>query len=140
MGQYHYVVNLDKRQYLHPHCFGDGLKLMEFGCSRDGTMTALAVLLAEQNGRGGGDINSQDPLVGSWAGDRIAIVGDYAEPKDKVGWDAEAAMPESWTPSEAPGAPIYALCDAEGSAWEELSPRMHALFAAAGEHLTRRNW
>jgi len=87
VGQYYYIINLDKRQYLHPHKFGDGLKLMEFGNSAEGTMTGLAVLLADGNGRGGGDIQSDDSIVGSWAGDRIVIAGDYADggkflPKD----------------------------------------------------------
>ena len=79
MGQYYYVVNLDKKQYLHPHRFGDGLKLMEFGQSSGGTLLALATLLSNGNGRGGGDINSEDSLVGSWAGDKIVIAGDYAD-------------------------------------------------------------
>lgn len=79
MGQYFIVVNLDKKQFLHPHRLGDGLKLMEFGCSGCGTMTALAVLLADSNGRGGGDFPADDPLVGSWAGDRIVITGDYGD-------------------------------------------------------------
>lgn len=59
MGQYHQVVNLDKHEKLYPHVLGDGLKLMEFGCSGDGTMTALAILLAgscKGGPRGGGDI------------------------------------------------------------------------------------
>ena len=80
MGQYYYIVNCDKKQYLHPHKFGDGLKLLEFGCSSDGTMTGLAVLLADGNGRGGGDLHSKNPIIGSWAGDRIVIAGDYADP------------------------------------------------------------
>lgn len=80
MGQYYYVVNIDKKQYLHPHRFGDGLKLLEFGCSAMGTLTGLAVLLASGNGRGGGDLRSNDPIVGSWAGDRIVVAGDYADP------------------------------------------------------------
>ena len=79
MGQYYYVVNLDKKEYLHPHRFDEGLKLMEFGQSSGGTMLALAVLLADGNGREGGDITSDEPLVGSWAGDRIVIAGDYAD-------------------------------------------------------------
>lgn len=85
MGQYHKIVNLDKREYLHPHKFGDGLKLLEFGCSRDGTLLGLTILLASAckgGARGGGDIRSDNPLVGSWAGDRIAIVGDYGEATD----------------------------------------------------------
>lgn len=86
MGQYHYVVNLDKKQFLHPHRFGDGLKLMEFGQSGGGTMTALAILLgvsSREGGRGGGDFRlDREGIVGSWGGDRIAIVGDYAEADD----------------------------------------------------------
>ena len=86
MGQYHYVVNLDKRQFLHPHKFDDGLKLMEFGQSAGGTMTGLAILLgtsSREGGRGGGDFRlDHEGVAGSWAGDRICIIGDYAEPGD----------------------------------------------------------
>ena len=79
MGQYYVIVNLDKGEYLHPHRFNDGLKLLEFGSSGCATMLALAVLLADGNGRGGGDLDSDDALVGSWAGDRIVVAGDYAD-------------------------------------------------------------
>jgi len=93
MGQYYLVVNLDKGEYLYPHKFGDGLKLLEFGASGCGTMTGLAVLLADGNGRGGGDLHSDNPIIGSWAGDRIVIAGDYADkwtlgaPPDKNVYD-----------------------------------------------------
>lgn len=79
MGQYYLIVNLDKKQFLHPHRCGDGLKLLEFGCSANGTLTALAVLLADGNNRGGGDLRSHHPVIGSWAGDRIVVTGDYAD-------------------------------------------------------------
>jgi hypothetical protein len=79
MGQYYYTVNLDKKEYLHPHKFDDGLKLMEFGQSAGGTLLGLTILLADGNGRGGGDIHSEDSIVGRWAGDRIVIAGDYAD-------------------------------------------------------------
>lgn len=79
MGQYYLVCNLDKKQFLHPHKFGDGLKLMEFGLSAKGTMSALAVLLADGNNCGGGDLHSDHPIIGSWAGDRIVVAGDYAD-------------------------------------------------------------
>lgn len=68
MGQYHKVVNLDKQEYLNPHDFGDGLKLMEFGCSAQGTLSALAGLLA---------MDAQQ--VGPWAGCRLTITGDYGD-------------------------------------------------------------
>ena len=77
MGQYYLVTNVSKKEFIHPHKFGDGLKLLEFGCSANGTMTALAVLLSHGNGRGGGDLHSENEIIGSWAGDRIVISGDY---------------------------------------------------------------
>ena len=85
MGQYYLVVNIDKKQFLHPHKLGDGLKLMEFGAQGDGTMLALALLLADGCGRGGGDYHGKKNvesvnLIGAWKGDRIVITGDYADP------------------------------------------------------------
>lgn len=56
MGQYYYIVNLDKKEYLHPHRFGDGLKLLEMACSSSGVLAGLSILLADGNGRGGGDL------------------------------------------------------------------------------------
>lgn len=69
MGQYFYVVNLTKKQYLDPHRFGDGAKLFEFGTG-GGTMTGLSWLLSTGGGSNWG---------GTWAGDSIVIVGDYAK-------------------------------------------------------------
>lgn len=79
MGEYFYIVNESKKQYLHPHRFGDGLKLMEFASSGHGTMLGLALLLRKADESGGGDFhgNLDAPLLGSWAGDSIVIVGDY---------------------------------------------------------------
>jgi len=83
MGQYFKVFNLDKKESITPHSFHDGAKLMEFACSSNGTLTGLAILLRQSSQTGGGDFghylnNIRDKeLVGSWAGDRIAIVGDY---------------------------------------------------------------
>ena len=77
MGQYFYVANIDKKQFLHPHTFGDGLKLLEFGASGRGTMAALALLLADNRD---GDRWGDSPLIGSWCGDRIVVAGDYGPP------------------------------------------------------------
>jgi hypothetical protein len=99
MGQYYLVVNLDKREFLHPHKLGDGLKLMEFGNSGDGTMLALALLLADGCGRGGGDYHAKKgstpdlALIGRWKSDRVVIAGDYAD----VGFTPK---PDEWTASE----------------------------------------
>jgi hypothetical protein len=112
MGQYYTAVNLDKKQILRPHACNDGAKLLEFGLSSMGMMSCLAILLADGNGRGGGDLfgnqcrkckgqgsfgsfkestyevcpvcrgarrEPASEIVGSWAGDRIVITGDYAD-------------------------------------------------------------
>jgi hypothetical protein len=89
MGQYYKIVNIKKKQYINPHTFGDGAKLMEFSMSANGVLAGLAILLADGNGRGGGDLNSENEIVGSWAGDNIVIAGDYADngkflPVDKI--------------------------------------------------------
>ena len=68
MGQYYKIVNIKKKQYISPHTFGDGSKLMEFSMSANGVLAGLSILLADGNGRGGGDLNSDNPIVGSWAG------------------------------------------------------------------------
>jgi hypothetical protein len=82
MGQYHKLYNIDKQEYVHGHRIDNGLKLME-QCGWDkSTSTGLWLLLANSNGRGGGDA-LKHPLVGAWAGDRILVQGDYAKPDDK---------------------------------------------------------
>ena len=91
MGQYHYLINLDKKQFVHPHEIGNGLKLHEQVGWQYSTATVLVMLLAASSrdgGRGGGDFHAKHPLVGSWAGDRVAFVGDYAEAEDIPGSDA----------------------------------------------------
>jgi hypothetical protein len=88
MGQYHKLYNIDKKEYVHAHRLDCGLKLMEQCGFKKSTATALWLMLASSNGRGGGDA-TEHPLVGSWAGDRIVIQGDYAEPEDKAYLSAE---------------------------------------------------
>lgn len=83
MGQYHKVYNLDQKQYIHAHRIGNGLKLMEQVGHDKSTASALFLLLANSNGRGGGDARPH-PLIGAWAGDRVLVQGDYAESKDRA--------------------------------------------------------
>ena len=87
MGQYWIPVNLDKREFVHPHRLGAGLKLWEQLASGVGTGTALIALCAAMpEARGCGDLGKThiegEKVVGRWAGDRIALVGDYAERGD----------------------------------------------------------
>ncbi len=82
MGQYHYVLNVDKKEFLHAHDIENGLKLMEQVGHLRSTSTALFLLLANSNGRGGGDAPHHD-MIGRWAGDRIVVQGEYAKPGDQ---------------------------------------------------------
>jgi hypothetical protein len=79
MGQFHYICNIDKMEYLKPSAFGDGLKLLDHRYVLDG----LGVLLAASNGKGSGDYSSSK-FAGRWAGDRIATIGDYFDEEDPL--------------------------------------------------------
>lgn len=85
MGQYHMAVNLTKKEVVHPHKLGDGLKEHEMaGYLLGGVATALVYLLACPHPRGGGDFN-ESAFMCRWHGDRIALVGDYADESDGLG-------------------------------------------------------
>lgn len=130
MGQYWKPVNLDKREFIHPHKLGAGLKLWEQLANHPGTGAALIILCAAMpETRGGGDFDLEknwhgperkfpehniEPgpmpnnyqrlagqVIGRWAGDRIALVGDYAEDTD--------------LPIEFSASTIYGQCSEDGS-------------------------
>lgn len=111
MGQYWITVNLDKREFINPHKVATGLKLWEQLANHPGTGAALIILTAAMpEVRGGGDFDLEKnwhgperefpehnitpgPMpddyseiarrtIGRWAGDRIALIGDYAERSD----------------------------------------------------------
>jgi len=92
MGQYWLPVNLDKKEFIDPHKLGVGLKLWEQVVNYPGTAAALVILVAAMpETRGGGDLDLEGEgdyydvarrIIGRWAGDRIALVGDYAEDSD----------------------------------------------------------
>jgi len=117
MGQYFKLVNLDKREYIHPHRLSVGLKL----CEQLGDFTgdALLMLLATSCGRGGGDLGNDMPegvalsVLGRWAGDRVAVVGDYTEVGD---------LPEIENADH-----IYAMCsDSADNPYHEGCPHWHS--------------
>lgn len=82
MGQYHLTCNFTKREFLHPHDLGLGLKQLEQVGFDGSTGDILVMLLSCSNERGGGDFTDVNGLLGRWAGDQIAVVGDYAEDSD----------------------------------------------------------
>ena len=94
------MKNLDKRQSLSTHKFGNGLKYLEQWFSGP-LYTALMVLLTDISslGDGGGDFRldkapSQlkkfiEPIIGSWAGDRVVFSGDYTKVEEHEETDQE---------------------------------------------------
>lgn len=85
MGQYYRLFNLDKKQIFAIGAL-NGAKLGEI-CDNN-SMGLVGLLLRQSTEFGGGDYNfdnkdiyeyNKKALVGSWAGDRIALIGDYDE-------------------------------------------------------------
>jgi hypothetical protein len=86
MGQYHILVNVDKREYLNPGSIGLGVKQWEHQSHPSWPMVgsladAMYVLTMTSPARGGGDMPLTD-VSGRWAGDRVMVVGDYTEDGD----------------------------------------------------------
>jgi hypothetical protein len=88
VGQYFYLINFEKKEFVHPHTIGCGLKLSEQAGSLPGTGTAMVILMAAMpEARGGGDFDKTHceicrRIIGRWAGNRVALIGDYAHPDD----------------------------------------------------------
>jgi hypothetical protein len=82
MGQYHVLVNYDKKEVVEPYGLGLGAKQVEqLGAFKGTIADAMYLLVMTSPARGGGDL----PLTGvsgRWAGDRVMIVGDYTEDSD----------------------------------------------------------
>jgi hypothetical protein len=105
MGQYHMLVNLDKREFIYSHELGDGLKAWEqFASGPGGVMSAAIYLMVAPEPRGGGDFDA-GPYMGRWHGDRVTWVGDYAEKDDfdPVSYGDVTVYPDI----------IYALCSTD---------------------------
>jgi hypothetical protein len=82
MGQYHVLVNLDKKEIVSPHGLGLGLKQWEHLGEFNGTLAdAMYLLVMTSPNRGGGDLPSTN-ISSRWAGDRVLVLGDYTEDSD----------------------------------------------------------
>ena len=74
MGQYFIVANTTKKEFLHPHKYGSGLKFLEFTLDGFSVMSGLAHLLAQSSD---GVADDCEMVTGRWIGDHVVIVGDY---------------------------------------------------------------
>ena len=86
MGQYHLLVNVDKREYLDPRSISLGAKQWEHSTHPQFPMVgsiadAMYLLTMTAPARGGGDMPATE-ASGRWAGDRVMVVGDYTDDSD----------------------------------------------------------
>lgn len=89
MGQYFKAINTDKQEYVCPWCIDGGAKLWEWAANTQGSIFTLLLRKSDEGGGGdyygyhrgcgeGGAIHGPlSPIAGRWAGDRVALVGDY---------------------------------------------------------------
>lgn len=86
MGQYYLLANLDRREFVHAHKIKGGLKAWEWAANV-AQAGPIVLLLGWSNSAGGGDPDWDHPdikpIAGRWAGDRVALVGDYYEPDER---------------------------------------------------------
>jgi hypothetical protein len=103
MGQYHKLVNLDKKEMVHPYNLGLGAKQYEQTGDNGSLSDAIYLLVMTSPARGGGDWESFADLSGRWAGDRVVVLGDYTEDEDLPDIPnasklySESATSEDWT-------------------------------------------
>ena len=62
MGQYYVIANVDKKEFLHPHRYDNGMKLMEWSYENNYLVNTMLNLMKNK-----------------WKGDRVYVVGDYAD-------------------------------------------------------------
>jgi hypothetical protein len=93
MGQYHSLVNIDKKEIVNPHGLGLGAKQYEHLNLQGSLSDALYLLLMTSPCRGGGDLPAT-PMSGYWAGDRVLVYGDYTQESD-VPFIAKGENPEN---------------------------------------------
>jgi|SRR6185437_1369621 len=91
MGQYFVIVNVDKQELLDLSYFGHGSKLGDLvRGGLTGALTGLTYLLALSGSIGGVELHEQDPMFGRWAGDRVAVVGEYFQGVvGDIHWESE---------------------------------------------------
>jgi type I restriction enzyme M protein len=70
---------LTDKEFLDPGSFAHGLKLGDFVAAppRTSVLGGLLYLLALSGSVGGVELHERDAMFGRWAGQRIAIIGDY---------------------------------------------------------------
>lgn len=73
MGQYYKPINIDKKEYVNSHDYGNGLKLMEHSYIGNNFVAIVENLIKVTTNKDG------SVKKGDWYNDRIVWAGDYAD-------------------------------------------------------------
>ena len=82
MGQYHLLVNSDKKEYVNPRDLGFGAKQLEHVGFIGDLPLVQYWLTSSSSGKGMGDFSRTEnnaAILGRWSGDRVFVLGDYTE-------------------------------------------------------------
>lgn len=71
MGEYFLYANLDRREYFHVHALGGGNHSSGVGRNLGARALGLLIMVRRHD-------SSSPSAEGSWAGDRVVALGDYA--------------------------------------------------------------
>lgn len=98
MGQYHKLVNLDKKEIVDPWQLGLFLKQYEHTGCEGSLADAIYLLVMSSPASGGGDW-PMTSVSGRWCGDRVVVLGDYTEQVPGYEGDAKSLYSdsESWS-------------------------------------------
>lgn len=77
MGQYHKLINLDKKEQVISYALGLGAKQYEQTGTTGSMGDALYLLVMSSPASGGGDWENFPDVSGRWVGDRVIVLGDY---------------------------------------------------------------
>lgn len=119
MSQY-IVANFDRKEYLRPEAFGEVPSLEGVVKSYDGVLGAMSILLADGNNRGSGDLRSDAEIIGSWAGNRIAIIDSTVTSREfgEPGMENVPLQQQLLTLGRDVSGEVYAVIrKAEGEYW-----------------------
>lgn len=99
MGQYHKLVNLDKKEVVEPHAIGLFSKQYEHTGTDASLADVIYLLVMSSPASGGGDWPYTE-MSGRWCGDRVVVLGDYTQPDAIQGYEGDASKlygdSESW--------------------------------------------
>lgn len=145
MGQYHIPVCLGRKEFLYPHALSSGLKQWEQFASSVSTPAAIFALLCTSNHRGGGDLaglgyqeDKKKGVLGRWAGQPIAVIGDYSEEGDlEKGQDlsdlyrycSALAFREGPSFGDDPGKAAWAKWKKTWGVWKDITPLVRPVLA-----------